>query len=360
MAKLYNLARMTTATTGTGTMTLGAAVSGFLTFAATGVADGDPVSYGIKDGANSEVGVGVYTSSGTTLTRTVTKSTNSNAPISLSGTAEVFITARAEDFLELLNANRTYFVRTDGSDSNNGLANTAGGAFLTLQKAANVVFGLLDLNGFDVTIQIGDGTYAAGVLQISPQTGAGTITFNGNAVNPQNVVIQGGGFTSNGYGTKFVVSNMEIPAGSNQSSCSTNLGGQIQISGTVRFNLSGTGRAILSSSAGQVSMLNNPTMVLLGAAGQSFATGQIQAGVNLFGSTLSIPAATNITFSGPFIDAQRLGYVGGNGCTITVSGTVTGQRYNAQSNAVINTSGGGANFFPGSVAGSTATGGQYL
>lgn len=97
MAKLYNLARMSTATTGTGTITLGSAVSGYLTFALAGVANGEVVSYGIKDGSNSEVGTGTYTSSGTTLTRTVTKSTNSDAAISLSGTAEVFITARKED-----------------------------------------------------------------------------------------------------------------------------------------------------------------------------------------------------------------------------------------------------------------------
>lgn len=97
--KLYNLARMTTATTGTGTITLGSAVSGYLTFALAGVANGDVVSYAIKDGANSEIGTGTYTSAGTTLTRTVTKSTNANAAISLSGSAEVFITMRAEDVL---------------------------------------------------------------------------------------------------------------------------------------------------------------------------------------------------------------------------------------------------------------------
>lgn len=97
MGLLYNLARVTTATTGTGTITLGAAVSGYLTFALAGASNGDIVSYGIKDGSNSEVGIGTYTSAGTTLTRTVTKSTNSNAAINLSGSAEVFITARAED-----------------------------------------------------------------------------------------------------------------------------------------------------------------------------------------------------------------------------------------------------------------------
>lgn len=96
MAKLYNLARMTTATTGTGTITLGSAVAGYLTFAQAGVANSDVVDYAIKDGNDSEIGTGTYTSSGTTLTRTVTKSTNSNAAINLSGAAEVFITPRAE------------------------------------------------------------------------------------------------------------------------------------------------------------------------------------------------------------------------------------------------------------------------
>lgn len=97
MAKLYNLARMTTATTGTGTITLGSAAASYLSFASSGVSDGETVTYAIVDGNNREVGRGVYTASGTTLTRTVLESTNSNNPINLSGNAEVFITAAAED-----------------------------------------------------------------------------------------------------------------------------------------------------------------------------------------------------------------------------------------------------------------------
>lgn len=95
MPKLVNLARMTTLTTGTGTISLQAAVSGYLSFADAGVSNGDIVYYGIIDGANSEVGVGTYTSAGTTLTRTVTASTNSNNAINLSGTAEVVVTGLA-------------------------------------------------------------------------------------------------------------------------------------------------------------------------------------------------------------------------------------------------------------------------
>lgn len=128
MTILYNLAKVTTATTGTGTITLGSAQTGFLTFAQAGVTDGQVVSYGIRDGSNSEVGYGTYTASGTTLTRNVTTSTNSNNAINLSGSAEVYITARAEDIvnktgdtmsgsLTVLNASGLKILDTDGSNT---------------------------------------------------------------------------------------------------------------------------------------------------------------------------------------------------------------------------------------------------
>ena len=88
---------MSTSTTGTGTITLGSASSGFQTFAAAGVSDGDVVRYTIEDGDNWEIGTGTYTASGTTLTRTVTESNNADAAITLSGSAVVMITAGAED-----------------------------------------------------------------------------------------------------------------------------------------------------------------------------------------------------------------------------------------------------------------------
>lgn len=102
MAKLYNLARMTVASTGTGTITLGSAVSGCLSFADAGAINGDTVSYGIDDGAAAEVGRGVYTSSDTTLTRVPIVSTNSGSAIDMTSDAEVFITCLAEDFTTVI------------------------------------------------------------------------------------------------------------------------------------------------------------------------------------------------------------------------------------------------------------------
>jgi hypothetical protein len=99
---LVNRAKMTTATTGTGTLTLGSAVDGYQTFAAAGVSNADVVSYVIEDGLDWEIGTGIYTASGTTLSRTVSESSNAGSALNLSGNAVVFITARAEDLDALL------------------------------------------------------------------------------------------------------------------------------------------------------------------------------------------------------------------------------------------------------------------
>jgi hypothetical protein len=98
MAKFANRAAMETATVGTGTITLGAAVSMHQTFADAGVVDGDTVAYVIEDGVEWEIGTGVYTASGTTLTRTVTESSNSDSALNLSGGAIVFIDVPASYF----------------------------------------------------------------------------------------------------------------------------------------------------------------------------------------------------------------------------------------------------------------------
>jgi hypothetical protein len=90
--------RETTTTTGTGTITLGGAVSNFETFTAN-LSNSDTTYYSIVDNTNGtfEVGLGTFTSSGTTLARTtVIASSNSNSAVNFgSGTKDVFITIPA-------------------------------------------------------------------------------------------------------------------------------------------------------------------------------------------------------------------------------------------------------------------------
>jgi hypothetical protein len=104
MAKLFNRAKMTTSTTGSGTVTLSSAANGFQSFADAGVSDGDVIQYVIEEGSAWEIGTGTYSASGTSLTRTPSESSNSGAAISLGGTAKVSITTVAADLNRLQNA----------------------------------------------------------------------------------------------------------------------------------------------------------------------------------------------------------------------------------------------------------------
>lgn len=95
---LADRVKETSTTTGTGTFTLAGAVDGFQTFAAIG--DGNTTFYTIalQGGTEWEVGVGTYTSSGTTLARdTILSSSNSGSAVDFSaGTKDVFVTYPSE------------------------------------------------------------------------------------------------------------------------------------------------------------------------------------------------------------------------------------------------------------------------
>ena len=76
---LKDRVKETSTTAGTGTLTLAGAVSGFQSFAAVG--NGNTTYYAIADSITGdwEVGVGTYSTTGPTLTRTtILSSSNSN------------------------------------------------------------------------------------------------------------------------------------------------------------------------------------------------------------------------------------------------------------------------------------------
>jgi hypothetical protein len=86
----------TTTTSGTGTYTLGGAVTGFETFTAN-LSDGDTTYYACTDNTDFEVGLGTFTTSGTTLARTtILASSNSGSAVNwAAGTRTIFCTLPA-------------------------------------------------------------------------------------------------------------------------------------------------------------------------------------------------------------------------------------------------------------------------
>lgn len=84
-----------TATTGTGTLTLGAALAGFLSFSGAAVPNGAEIHYSLVQGTAAEVGYGVYNSGAGTLTRNLIRSTTGSL-LSLDGSgATVALTVSA-------------------------------------------------------------------------------------------------------------------------------------------------------------------------------------------------------------------------------------------------------------------------
>ncbi|MEY9414216.1 hypothetical protein ABIF69_000658 [Bradyrhizobium japonicum] len=95
---------------------------------------------------------------------------------------------------DMLTAARTYYVRPDGSNANNGLADNAGGAFLTIQKAIDVVASL-DLSIYQVTVIVrpgGGGNLHGGNL-LKNYVGALAPIIVGDETTPGNVVVDGNG-----------------------------------------------------------------------------------------------------------------------------------------------------------------------
>lgn len=185
MTKLVNRAKMSTATTGTGTITLGSALTGYQTFTAAGVANAEVVRYVIEDGSAWEIGTGTYTSTGTTLSRTPSQSSNGGAAINLSGTAVVFITAVVADILQPDN-NLSDLLSASAARTNLGLGTAA-----TMTGPTGTIVGTTD------TQTLSSKTLSSPTITGTPTETIFALTGTTPALNPTNGSIQTWTLTGN-------------------------------------------------------------------------------------------------------------------------------------------------------------------
>lgn len=260
----------------------------------------------------------------------------------------------------VLGANTTFYVSTTGSDTaNSGL--TSGSPFASVQMAWNVLQAHVDLSGYIVTIQLANGTYTAGLnaqTALLGSRGPSSVIFQGAATasNVTFAMVSAAAFFAYN-GAAFTVQGMTLSGTGLSYGIWAQAGGQINFSNAsfpVAFGAMGTGFHIVAEPTGTVTA-NAAYSISGGAAIHAFANGT-GALVQIAGYTVTLSGTPG--FSTVFAEATLLGALYANG--ITFSGSATGTRYLSSDNGVIYTNGGGANYFPGSAAGSTANGGLYL
>ena len=175
--------RETTTTTGTGTINLLGAVTNFETFTAN-LSNSDTTYYAIVDSTNNdfEVGLGTFTSSGTTLARTtIIASSNSNSAVDFGvGTKDVFITVPASKIVVEDGSNNVAIGGTVTATAFSG-----SGASLTGVDVVNdtspQLGGNLDMNGNDIV------TTSNADLELAPN-GTGRVVVKGGT-NPGAIVL---------------------------------------------------------------------------------------------------------------------------------------------------------------------------
>jgi len=181
--KLADRVRETTTSTGTGAITLGGAVAGFVSFSSV-LSTNDTTYYVIvsSTGADWEVGVGTYSSN--TLTRTtVLDSSNSNALVNFTvGTKAVFI---AQPAGRAVYSDGTSIVSSDGKS----VLTTAGGTGVTSYAVGDTLY------------------YAAGTVlsKLSIGTAGQVITSTGTA--PQWSTLSGIAVTTISFGSTGLTPN---------------------------------------------------------------------------------------------------------------------------------------------------------
>lgn len=198
---LADRVKETTTTVGTGTITLGGAATGFQSFSVVG--NGNTTYYTIAGQGTSEweVGIGTYTSSGTTLSRDTVLASSAGAPTKTTfsaGTKDVFVTYPAG--------------RSVYSDGTNIVPGTSS---ILLTSSGGTGLGTTPTNG---QLLIGNGTnYTLATItgttnRVTVTNGAGSITLSG----PQDLATTSSvQFGSLGVGTTASGTTGEIRATNN-------------------------------------------------------------------------------------------------------------------------------------------------
>lgn len=262
-----------------------------------------------------------------------------------------------------LTADATWFVSPGGSDATgNG---SSGNPWQTPQHAVNWVLGEIDFGGSNhANIQLADGTYTAPTVVGAMPVGSvspGQLVIRGNPANNSAVTlnITGNTCVTANTGSSVLVRDLRVMStvsgGIGGNGLGASYGGQLLFQ---NINFGPCGMAHLYAvGSGAIVALGN--YAITGGGGTAHAFADLAGYIQLSGT--AFPIAVTLTgtpaFSGGFA------YCGGGQIYAddnTFSGAAAGPHFGVLLNGVIFT-GQPANltYFPGSTAGTIATGGQY-
>ena len=244
-----------------------------------------------------------------------------------------------------LTADTTYYVATTGNDTTG--TGVVGSPWLTIQHAYDYIAQYIDMAGYNVTIQLADGTYTTPVSIYNRCYGLGSITIKGNASTPANTKITTNNATAffiNGSGVDVGISYLQLKTTGTLGFCVQSdqlarlrIGAGIIFDTTTGSHIIATNNAVVSLDA-NYSIIGSATYNHIGATtGFIFAAGV---------STITLTGTPSFSaFIAVGIQSQA------SLASITFVGSATGQKYQVNSGSVLNTGGAGINYFPGDVAG---------
>lgn len=293
--------KVTTTTTGTGTLTLGSAVTGFQDFGVIG--DGNETYYTITDTlGNFEVGIGIFTASGTTLSRdTVLSSSNSGLAVDFGvGTKDVFVTYPSGRSVVSYDGNNSEF--------------PTGTRMLFGQTTAPTGWTKDTTNFNNHALRVVTGTASTGgtvdfTTAFASQTPTGTVTVTANTGQIAQAgsisvstgqVIQGGNVSSPAS-TGLVAQGGNVAVSTGQAAGSVTVspatqGGNISVS---------TGQAAAPGSTGNAASPNGDTTLAVPTIPSHSHTGTRRSPLQ------NVPSGGNVQFTGsPF---TTTGDTGGGG-----------------------------------------------
>jgi hypothetical protein len=262
----------------------------------------------------------------------------------------------------ILSVPTTFWVSSSGSDANPGTVITAPAA--TIQHVINQLGAAYDVAGQVVTIQILDGSALSEnvILRgaLVGQTQIAGLVIQGNSSTPSAVSLSGSPAVLVNNNAMCTVRGLTLASPSSYCLFAGNGG-----------NLAYNSVVFGAAAAGHISAVRSATIASSGdytIAGSapyhatvSFAEIRLEGPHAVYDPappgqpTITLTGTPN--FSASFAHAALGGSGVGRGVFV---GSATGIRFFSEKNGVVDSGGGGANYFPGSIAGSTATGGQYV